>query len=733
MNPANPKRLIPAGIAAAGFLSLGSCRDRAVEAEMPPDLPQSRISSLAGRNNLAGLPGMVYPAAEKSPIHWQPWTEDSKKMARDAGRLMLVVIAIPQQPSYAGVLGQLGSDPATVQAINSTYVPVLVDGDAVRELGILTAGLCSEIGSGLQLPLMVWMTPESNPVAWIPLPSDESASAVDLFTQSHGMVGNMWIEDPRYVADNSRMDQKNRSERMMKRVAERELSKQPAQDSLRALRQLTSLYDPVSRTFDEAGGLFPCGAIDLLAMGARMEAVPADLREKSRMTLSCLLDDLLSSAMFDPLDGGVFNARRGSTWSLPGFHRDCTAQARVVISLLDGYEVTGNDLALERALGCLAFMEKTYRTREGLFRIGGGEIGAAENWLWRLEDVQGALSESELAAWIIASGMEAPGNLPSEVDPLRQFFRANSISAAKTDAEVAAELGADPAATREALARAREKLLKVRNSRLSPSPDSQGASASASFRAVSAYASAYRITGKVEFRDLAVSTLAKSRVAFADGPRLKSYESDAPESIVAARAFIYGLAIQAALDVAAVSLDESWNIWAGDLSSTASELFMKDGAPVECPAYADLSRLPIADLAMLFDESSIGLFAMAESRLEALGIPFVPAFAELVAGLPMDSLDSPILHTDLIQAAIMKHHGITCIHSAGATEEMRIAIARSPLKGMNRRSSAREGEVPDPKGALILGPGKEVRQAANAADIRAIFAISPNVSVSNNK
>ena len=81
-------------------------------------------------------------------------------------------------------------------------------------------------------------------------------------------------------------------------------------------RQLASFYDPYSRSFDEAGGLFPSGAIDLLATAAIHPGVPAETRTRSLETTRELLADLLPSAMFDPLEGGVFSSRRGNSWAL---------------------------------------------------------------------------------------------------------------------------------------------------------------------------------------------------------------------------------------------------------------------------------------------------------------------------------------------------------------------------------------------------------------------------------
>jgi uncharacterized protein YyaL (SSP411 family) len=686
---------------------------------MPPEANGSAVDAVPESNRIKGLPGAVYAAVEASAIHWQPWVMESRELARKSNRLMLVVIAIPQQPSNTSILTQFSSDPAIVEDINRSYVPVLVDGDAVRELGMLAAELGSEIRSGLHLPLLVWMTPECNPVAWIPLVPNESGSVLELYRQSHNMVSNMWVDDPGYVSTNSRLDQKNRSNRIKAKVSGREVSGDQAADCLRAMRQLTTLYDPVTGGVDEAGGLFPCGMIEILSVGARMESMPGDLREKCTTTLGGLLGGLLVSPMFDPLEGGVYNSRRGNTWHLPGFQRDCLTQARVAAALFDAHEILRDAKSLDRALGIIAFAEKTYRNQEGLFALMNGMEGDTEHWLWRYEDVKEWLDEGEFAVWVAASGMKPSGNLPSEADPLRIHFRANSIAFARTSDEVAKLLGVDPASAADHLQRASGKLLKVRNSRLKQAADPRDGNASATFRMVSAYASAYRVTGDETFRERAVSTLAKAREVFAEGPRLKSYDRDLAPSLVAGRAFVYGLAIQAALDVSAVTLDESWIHWAGDLFSTASEIFIHDNALLECPPFADMTGLPISDYAMLLEDSSLGLFSMAAYRLRAVGASIPPDFTSQLGGLPLHALDKPILHTDAILSALVKEHGKTYLIGGGAPDDLKEKIARAPLKGVSRRLSDSWGGVnmaPDEKGVLLLAPGKDARRIERADD-----------------
>ncbi len=712
-------------ILVGGLLSLivwlgSGCGKRERDVETPESKPVAEVETFSLENRLEGLPGEIHRSQRDAPVAWHPWTRESIELARKTDRLILALITLPQQPSYQTVLDELYADEVVVRDINNTYVPVIIDGDAAREMGLLTADLSAEIKLGLQLPFLVWLTPDVNPVAWIPLTAGHG-SVPEMFERSHVMVSRLWQEDPSYVLKNSAADQANRRGRMRERASTRVLSESPATDSIRALRQLTSLYDTLTRTFDEAGALFPTGALDLLSFGVRNPALPEDTRKRCELVLGYLVADLVVSPMFDPLDGGAFSSRYGSTWTLPEFSRDCPSQGRVVISMLDAYAATGDKRALDRGLGVLRFIERNYATGDGLYARGDGAPTAPEKWLWRLEDVQETLSEEEARFWSAAAGMRSAGNLPPELDPSQQFGSTNSIGFAKTPEEVALETGAEPEQVKEVIETARRKLLKVRAERLrstAPAAVSE-ANAVATFRVASAYATAYRVTGEQEYLERAGRTLAAGRKAFSDGPMLKSYSGSDEPSLVAGRAFLYGLAINTALDLWSVSLDESWLLWADNLATTSSELFADGTFLREIPPEADLLGLPVADLAMLFGESTAGLFSMAEARLAAIRRPLLKSFGSLSAFLPMAAIESPVLHTDLIQASLVREYGRTLVFGP-RVDELLPVISRAPLKGVHRwRISQPPEEVPGFQldQVYMIEADKEVRLIEEPEDI----------------
>ena len=687
--------------------------------------PSAPLPAVLLSNNVGGLPGAVYKSQVASPIHWQPWTQESLNLAKKAGRLVFAVVAVPQQPVFQNVLAKLAADPTLVAAIHSNYVPVLIDGNASREIGLLSADLCVEIKQGLQLPLFLWMTPEANPVAWIPVTSESEVG--NLFKQSHTMVTRMWMEDPQYVIKNSSLDNANRRERIAARRNVKVMSTQPAEDAVRAVRHLTSLYDPLSRNFDEAGGLFPAGALDLVATAAIQPGLPEEVRSRSLETTRELLNDLLPSAMFDPLAGGVFSARLNNSWSLPSFSKDCVSHARVVTALVNGYRATGDTRALEKAVGLVRFSEEFFGTPEGLFALGPAPVSSLAAWLWSVEQVRKELPPEDAAWWIAATGMKSMGNLASETDPKREFFRSNSLAISQTLAELAAAQSQTVEVFGPRFETARQTLLKARDARIGNAPRDDQSHAEPTFRMVSAYAAVFGVTGDEIFRGKAVSLLEKARVSFKNGAELRTFTQDAPASIGAARAFTYGLAIQAALDVSVITSDEKWSDWTDELASTAAELFTTAEFLKECPDEAKIIDLPVTDLAMLFDDSTAGLISFAECRLSERRLPLVKTLSELATPLPTFAAERPILHTDLLQATLAREFRVTIIGGSDLSPELKLEVEKLPVRMFQRRTARAEDEVPPGSVIVKFGSG-EKRTVATADALReAVLPSSPKL------
>jgi len=656
------------------------------------------------QNNLSTLAGAVYRHAADSPIHWQPLTPESVQTAQDTKRMIFAVIAMAQAPGFAECLDSLAGDPAMVEMINASYLPILIDGDAVREIGMLTADLALEINQNVNLPYFIWMSPEANPVAWISAPWQDAETTRDHFRRSHSMVTKIWEESPEYVLSNSRLDNEARYERISRRRLSQIESDHSKIDTVRSIRQLTSLYDPLSRNYDEIGGLFPCGALDLLASAAMQPDLPADVRRRAKETTLELVKDLLGSAMFDPLDGGLFSARMGASWALPRHSRHSIMQSRAAVALFRIHMATGDSLALDRALGVLNFSEKNYLTREDLFAIGSAQNIDTHLWLWSVDDVKEILGAEEGEWWAATTQMRELGNIAYEIDPARQFFRSNSIALKKSLADLAADQNMPLDAFTRRFQTACEKLLAIRNARLDSSPRDDNSHAAASFRMVSAYAAAFSATGDDSWRRKAVALLQRSREAFSVDTKLRVYSTDGPPTLNDARAFVYAVAIQAILDVVDVTSDVSWLDWCDNLATVLTENFTNDGFLREASDEASVLKLPMTDLIMLFEDSTVGLLNFAECRLAARERPLMRDLREFAGTLPVSAVDFPVQHTDIVQSFLARHYAVTVVHGPETSPELMERIERLPPRMFHRRPLLAGESLPD-GGCLVLRAG----------------------------
>jgi len=694
----------------------------------PADVKTAKIARVASeplRNSIGKLPGAVYQSQAASPICWQPWARSIFERARVTDRLIFGVIALPQKPAFLGVLESLDRHQETVEIINSNYVPILIDGDSCREMSILIGDLCAEINAPLSTPLFVWMTPEGDPVAWTPASSQSPEGVIKIFNDAHLMVSQLWRDNPKYVLENSRANNDDRRSRMEQRKMAQVISQQPAVDLVRSLSQLNSLYDPYTHSFDEAGGVFPASALELLAASSVHPGVPENVSTQCLATTKSLLNGLLCSPMFDPLDGGVSVTRHSHSWAFPAFVRDCPGQGRIATSLIEAYRATGDTRALQKALGLIAFAEKYFRNPDGLFSIGLTSEPDAVQWMWTVEEVKKILSPEDAAWWIKATGMKDFGNLPYEVDPQRIYFRQNTISLGLSMEEIAASLSLTPEVFKPRFDAVRERLLQIRNERFGAETKDTQSHAAATFRMVSAYASAFTATGDETFRSKAITLLTKAREAFAVGARLRVYPVETPESIGAGRAFHYLLALQSILDVAAITDNDSWLLWAEDLTTIFAEHFTGKGFLKECPDDAKSINLPVTDLLMLFGDSSAGLVSINESRLAELGRPLVPSFSELATGLPVYTLKRPMVHTDLLMASLSRHFKVCVIIAPDAPPALITAVQRLPMRLVHRRTATPGDSVPAASVKVTLPDNSSQIITSPEALAKAVMELSP--------
>jgi uncharacterized protein YyaL (SSP411 family) len=657
-------------------------------------------SSQPSGNAMKNAPQGLLSSRAASPVHWQHWEPAVFDRAKDAGRLVFVFIGSAQYPGCVEALDAIDRDPALVERINREFVPVLADGDLARET-LLAAGLLSqEIKLPVSFPFILVLSPEGNEVTWRPVAFVPGADLRELFEGATDVVSRMWTESPAYVLRNSTADHTNRLARMP--VADLKPATTEERDEYlqRATRQLVSLYDEDIGALSGTGGLLPLGILQCLASAALDPLTPPDLAARSREAVRAFGGNILSSAMIDPLDGGIYSSRRGNSWMLPMPNRTSMTQARAARSLITLHAATADPRALEVALGAVRFAEQQYLTADKLFSVQRHPAPTpSTGWLWTADQINQTLTPQEAALWRRLCAVADLGNL---TDAGGDYFRLNSLGFRVTLDEAAKALGLPPAEAAILLESGRRKLLAARDARMPQPPPAATGAAAPSFRMVSAYAALFTATGETAWRDKAISLAHRSRDRFSDGVLLVEQINATPAPVGDARGFTYALAIQAALDLAEITLDESWRIWAGDLATTVAEKFSDaEGRLLEARPGTSPLNLPVEDRVMLFDDSTAGLMRMNLARLDALGQPPPPAITSWISSLPAFAT-YPVVFTDSILAASFGRSRTIIELPAGASAEWKNAACRLPLDRIARRfGKGSEAVARQPDGTVV--------------------------------
>lgn len=670
---------------------LSSCEK---EAPVSPPKPEPVIAPQLKTNDLAGTPSTFLQAADQSPVNWQRWNPDLLTKAEESQRLIFAMIGSARYPGCFESMRAIDEHSGVVKTLNSEFVPVLVDLDVCRETSLLASILSPESRQNLSFPFFLVLSPDGSPITWQPHHYTDRDRLLQFFENSLEVIGRLWKEDPDYVIEDSADQIRRRREQLAKPDA-RVIDPVERQDAFQtSIRRIVSFYDEDIQSLSGTGGLFPFALLDALALASHSPAIAPETSQKAGGALQGIMTQLTNSAMIDPLDGGVYSARRSASWDLPSFLRNSATQARTARVLSRLHKLDPDDTTLQTAVNAVRFAESHYQTSDGLFSLAGVPAPSPDlEWLWRLEDLKKILNAKEMALWKELSDIQSLGNLPSEAAPTGRLFRLNSLRTSIPLAKAAERAGLDQVQATALFESGRKKLLKARElKKATPKADSTP-SALASFRMISAYAALFTATGEMRYRDKALDLGKKCRTTFASSRFLNERPGDQAEEMSDGRAFTYTIAAQAALDLGAITLENEWYQWARDMSTLLGENFITDGERlVEAREPSRVVDLNFEDRAMTFGESTAGMIRINLQRLKALGFQTPPALRPWAESLP-DLSSYPIVHTDVIRALALEHSQVVIILGNETSAEMVDYVAQLPLETIERRMSDSLGKT----------------------------------------
>jgi uncharacterized protein YyaL (SSP411 family) len=665
-----------------------SCKKKSATPAILPATPR-----LISNDTIEG-PSPLQLALANSTIHWKQYSPASMQYARESNKMVLVYASTNLQQNAAKVFAHLESDPKVVSEINDHFVPVLVDVDACRELAMISTILSAEIKRSVCFPFMMWMTAEGNPVGWLPISAEESRSAIMArIKQAQYLVITQSLENNDYIHDNSAKDAATRKERLKMSEVKPTLATERQAFFQKNLRDLNALYDDLSGSIVGVGSLLPTTMLDYYNQASHCASLSASARKRCQDCVTGTTEMLTHSAAIDFLDDGFYSTRIDSSWAVTLTDRNGLTQANAMITFAQISQTLHRADLLQIAEKAMGFQEKYFRTNESLFAATGTPTALTNDTrYWSLNELEKTLSKEELALIKLVCETSAIGNIPAESDPKRLLFRLNSLTMRHSLSEVSKKLSMTIEQATSLLVSAKSKLIEARDKKSSSKESSpQTATAMVTLRTVSAYAALFTASGKTDYREKALSTMASFQKVFASKKPMQYYHGSLYPSVTDARAGLIAAAIQTSLDLYDITLDQTWLDYANEWLTYLCEHYIVDNRLEESPPSCRLMNLPVVDYRMIFDQSTIGVMKQNCGRLAMTGRK-VPDQIMQLCQLSFDTLNAAsVTHTDYLLGLLYNDLSTMILVPADVSPALKDEIMLMPLRSIIRKSVPANG------------------------------------------
>ncbi len=416
---------------------------------------EASLSKPARANRLAREPSPYLRQHGHNPVDWYPWGDEALTRARAEDKPIFLSIGYAACHWCHVMERESFEDAATAALLNAGFIPVKVDREERPDLDVVyMTAVQAMTGSG-GWPLSVFLTPELEPFFGGTYFPPEERWGMPSFRDVLGAVADAW-EHRREELEGNAASITSHLAGISNRHSGVALDIEWAGHA--ALAALAAEHD------ERRGGF---GGAPKFPSPARLVFLieRARTNDKARAMLAKTLDGMAMGGMYDWLGGGFHRYSVDRDWLVPHFEKMLYDNA--ILARIYGEAGLAQDrkdwVAVARATA--DYLLREMRGPEGaFFSSTDADSDGYEGrfFTWTPEQVRQALppEQAELAIAFFALGPK--GSLEGEASVLRPV---------RPLGEVAAELGLEPEAAAERLAKAREGLLAARTKRVPPATD----------------------------------------------------------------------------------------------------------------------------------------------------------------------------------------------------------------------------------------------------------------------
>ncbi len=423
-----------------------------------------------------------------NPVDWYPWGEEALERARAEDKPILLSVGYSACHWCHVMERESFENPDIAARMNEGFVSVKVDREERPDIdSIYMTAVQAMTGHG-GWPMTVFLTPDGKPFYGGTYFPPEDRGGMPSFPRVLEAISDAYT--------NSRGDVLTTTEHLLERMQQMAAVGQqgfePLTDEVMrvAMRKAASDFD------DRHGGFglqpkFPQPMTYEFLLRHYLRFEDSDALHMVELTLQ----RMATAGIYDQIGGGFHRYSTDAFWMVPHFEKMLYDNALLVRLYLHAYQVTGNPLYRRIVEETLEYVSREMTSAEGGFYSAQDADSEGEEgkfFIWLPQEITAVLGDEDGEVICRYFGVTPHGN----------FEGRNILRVAMDAANLAREEGMDADEFGGLLARAKSRLLAVRNQRVAPGLDDKILT-SWNGLMLAAYAEAAAVLGRDDYAEIA--------------------------------------------------------------------------------------------------------------------------------------------------------------------------------------------------------------------------------------
>jgi uncharacterized protein YyaL (SSP411 family) len=398
-----------------------------------------------------------------NPVDWYPWGEEAFERARMLDKPVFLSIGY-STCHWCNVMEEESfSDPEVAALMNEVFVPVKVDREERPDIDGIYMTVCQMLTGSGGWPLTIVMTPDRKPFfAGTYFPKQSRFGRIGMM-ELVPRIKTVWEEQRREALESA--------DRITSAL--RDVAAHGAGGELDAT-VMDEAYGELLAGFDkERGGFgaapkFPIPHNLLFLLRYWKRTGRAEALEMAAGTLA----SMRRGGIYDHLGFGFHRYSTDPEWLVPHFEKMLYDQALLALSYLEAYQATREEEYASAAREIFTYVLRDMASHEGgFYSAQGADSEGVEGkfYVWREEEIKGALDEKEAALALRVFNVHPGGNF---IEQFRGEKTGENILHLKAPlAEASSSLKMSGEGLNERLEAVRKKLFEARLKRVAPDTD----------------------------------------------------------------------------------------------------------------------------------------------------------------------------------------------------------------------------------------------------------------------